>query len=412
MRQLASLLLFLIWPGLAQAEMFPPPKLNYGRICKPQPVLPPQQGLRDEAFYQREAAKGNPRAYLMLAWEYSEGKTAKEMQQLAQAALLQQLAKGKCNALRGIATLLASRDQAMAKQWLEAAVQAGDASAMMRLAKWEPAQAEALWQKAAARGNPEALAKLIALHERRGGKSDSTPLLKRLVASGQASAKHYYLLAERTKDLNLYRKAAEMGHREALVKLGDSAKYGKKPIESYRYYRLAASQGSRDAMLALAENYRCGIGKAANKTLAERWQRFADHAKEPQEKAKQEKQKLTTLQEEAASGKKSAMLALARRYILSNRKQANYWLEEAKRHHPCTEAERQIVAELSAWLNPKSTQQLHAEAEQGNAAAMWLLARRYLFQGQEKQAQEWYEKAAKAGDERAKAELSNLLFLK
>lgn len=231
------------------------------------------------------------------------------------------------------------RDEALAAQWLEASSLAGNVSSMLKLADLYRVGADVernlpravdLWRKAAESGNPEALWNLgfytqtvdgpqknvsLALNLYEKAALRGHPLaLKRLVATyrgeydlppdedkaakwllfaakqtspdaellyqlGEAYAYGYGLGQNDEAAFSAYEQAAQMGHPNALVRVGDFYSRGKvpnsTPIHAYRFYRLAAQKGDGEAMLRLADHYRCGIGKPADPDLAIRWEERA-----------------------------------------------------------------------------------------------------------------------------------------
>ncbi len=299
-------------------------------------------------YYKQAAAAGNPGAYLRLSYLYREtlvippsDDAADEMLTLAQNKFLEQLAKGQCNALVSIAMVLtsrnyATRNEALAAKWLEAASEAGQVRAMARLAdmydqgvfiEHNPDMALKLWQKAAEGGNAAAMYQLASYALRNGKISDAKELfrkaaerghrpsikkliklymrhsqdidadykqaaywLKRAVKMPDPEAELLFLLAEIfahgkgvqtdiVQAFTYYELAAKSGSIKALVKLGDAYKYGKgvniDPIKSYRFYRLAANHGNGDAMKRLIENYECGVAREASDKWADLWRERA-----------------------------------------------------------------------------------------------------------------------------------------
>jgi TPR repeat protein len=293
-------------------------------------------------YYQKAAAAGKPQAYLALSAYYRSGKltppsatAVDDMLILAQNLTLQELISGNCTALPGIAYMLRNntydmRNDALAMEWYQAGVKAGDIPSMLMLAEgyaagyripYDMEKAITLWRMAADKGNAKAMYRLgkTLLHDTGGDDitegitlltqsaerghhaavkeliwyyqsdhqtEEALRWLAYAVEKGYATPTHLRLLGEAytqgngviknpKKGLSFYRQAAEAGDAAAMVALGKAYKYGwgmtAQPMKSYRFFRRAAAEGNIAAIVELIHNYQCGIGKTASLIHANQW---------------------------------------------------------------------------------------------------------------------------------------------
>jgi TPR repeat protein len=346
-------------------------------------ALSEKQGNIPQAaeYYKKAAAAGNPKAYLVLSTYYRDNlveapsaNASTEMIALAQNFMLQALSAGRCGALRDMANVVYNnkyrlRNDALAVEWFEAGIKAGDIYSMMMMADgyatgyrvaYNPEKAEALWQLAAQKGNSKAMFRLgkrlllnredkseaiswITQAAKRGQTEATQQLIKFYrgdygdkpqadkmvewlqysVAGENPPAEHLRFLADALSDgkgieqdtvaaLDLYERAAKLQDVDSLVKMGDAYKFGRgtkaDAAKSYRFYRLAASEGNVEAMTALIDNYLCGVGKLTDPIKAEQWRRRALY-ENSREILKEETTQLLLAGDEAGHHRAIAMLA-------------------------------------------------------------------------------------------------------
>lgn len=303
------------------------------------------------AYYLQGVNKGSARSALALAHMYNSemvptpsADAAKTMMILAENLMLSRIAKGECNALYEVGAMYATglivpQDKEIAKQWFEAAAQAGVVVAMNELADIyltieggaEAAKkAVQMWQHAAELGSSDAMFRLgfsyykgegVAQDIDKGvewmekasifGNSGATEFLvthylgedednpnyaaafewlKRASALPKANPDLLVLLGEayrlgegtsrnEGKAFALYERAAAQGSREGFFKVGEAYLYGRgvkqEPVKSLRFFRVAALRGHQEATRQLMLMYRCGMGVHASETTALNWRERA-----------------------------------------------------------------------------------------------------------------------------------------
>lgn len=302
-------------------------------------------------YFLKSANLGNANSALALAHMYNNNTvpppspdSARVMMTLAENLMLENVAKGSCNALYGFGSMYAAgivvpQNKEVAREWFEAAANAGVILAMTEVADIYLTQeggesgakkAIAMWERAAALGSAEAQFHLGVSYY----KGDGTPKdidkgvywMERASVFGSSTAteflvKHYlgedeenpnyaaafdwlqratslpkanpellvllgeaYKLGQGTerdpqKAFQMYEKAAARGSRGGFYKLGEAYLYGQgteqQPVKSLRFFRLAALQGHQDSTRQLMKMYHCGMGVAANSDTALNWRERA-----------------------------------------------------------------------------------------------------------------------------------------
>lgn len=298
-------------------------------------------------YFLKSANRGSASAALALAHMYNNRTVpppspdaARVMVTLAENMMLEHVAKGHCNALYGFGSMYATgivvpQNKEVAREWFEAAADAGIVLAMTEAADIYLTQeggasgdrkAVAMWKRAADLGSAEAQYRLgYGYYKGEGVAQDikkAVYWIERASGFGSAAATEflvkYYLgdnedspnyvaafdwlrrasvLPKVSPDLlvflgnayqlgqgtgqdteqafRLYQKAAARGSRDGLYKLGEAYLYGlgtlQQPVKSLRFFRLAALQGHPDSNRQLMKMYRCGIGVKANENAAMNW---------------------------------------------------------------------------------------------------------------------------------------------
>ena len=190
-----------------------------------------------------------------------------------------------------------------------------------------------------------------------------------------------------------YELAAEMGHFEACVKVGEYYQYGKFPVAdlkkeqreriAYSYYRFVATSGCREHLYRLAGCYAQGMGVKQSYAKAVRWYKL-----------------LVSKCRHAGAALDLALCYEYGRGVRRDLKLALYYSKRALQYG-LAGAEVEVAYyqdKLDHYLPVEKHQRL---AEQGDRSSQYELAQAY-FHGYEveknlEQAFHWYSKAAKQG---------------
>ena len=194
------------------------------------------------------------------------------------------------------------------------------------------------------------------------------------------------------KDMNeaikWYKKAAEKGSVKAPLALGYIYLYGKdeiksSPPEAVKMFRKAADKGNAEAMAVLGHCYLFGFGVKADKAEG-----------------------LKLLQNAAGKGEAGAMLLLAKlSFDAGKEKESFEWCKKAAdldNTKAMVELARYYLFGIGVKVDKaEGMKLLHKAAEKDETGAMLLLAEVSFDAGKEKEAFEWYKKAADLGEPNA-----------
>ncbi len=232
--------------------------------------------------------------------------------------------------------------------------------------------------------------------------------------------------------LAIYQKAADKGNYDAIIKIGDSYRYGigqkAQPTKALRYYRLAANNLNKSAMKSMRNAYECEIGQKYNAEKIEFWTDQINYYNEdntlkaahdnlinsPHNLEPSIKDSLKFI---AKTRKNSSSMIMLGMYsaIEGNQQQANSWYEKA------LNVDRQKNEKYSAYnllgkyfllgeIIKKDTDRglklLYAAAKKDHSGAHNILGKYFKKQNQLNRAEKYFLSAAKLGKTSAYLELS------
>ena len=216
-------------------------------------------------------------------------------------------------------------------------------------------KAKEWYEKAASKGDADAMNNLGVLYADEGNREKSKELYEKAASKGDTEAMNnlgllYYNERDKEKSKEWYEKASSKGDTEAMYNLGVLYADEGNREKSKELYEKAASKGYTDAMNNLGVLYDNEGDK--------------EKAKELYEKA-------------ASTGDTDAMNNLGRFYYKEgNKEKAKEWIEKA--------------------------------ASKGNVEAIYNLGVFYENEGNKEKAKEWYEKSAAKGSKKAKEALEKM----
>ena len=279
-----------------------------------------------------------------------------------------------------------------AKEWYEKAAAKGDAEAMNNLGVFyekegEKAKAKEWYEKSAARGVAEAMTNLGVLYEKEEDKAKAKEWYEKSAAKGDAKAMYnlgilYSKEGEKAKAKEWFEKAASKGDAEAMINLGVLySKEGEK-AKAKEWIEKSAARGVAEAIHNLGVLYE----NEGDKAKAKEW-----------------------YEKSAAKGDAEAMNNLGVLYENEGEKaKAKEWYEKSAAKGDAEAMYNLGVLYSKEGDKAKAKEWYEKASSKGDAEAMYNLGVLYENEGDKAKVKEWYEKAASKGIKEAKEALEEM----